>query len=77
MVFETTVKLGGDCVVLDFIFHSGHPWILEVSCGFIKAVYNPCEGFWDREMNWNPGDFNPQGWIVQTTLDNVTSVHAV
>ena len=65
MAFETAAKLGGDCVALDFVFdQDGQPWVLEVSYGFIKEVYDPCEGFWGRDLKWYPGSIAPQEWMV-------------
>jgi len=26
--------------------------------------YDDCKGFWDRELNWHEGKFNPYGWMV-------------
>ena len=66
MAFETAAKLGGDCVALDFVFdQERQPWVLEVSYGFIKEVYDPCEGHWDSNLDWHPGAFDPQGWMVE------------
>ena len=66
LAFMTAQKLGGDCVALDFVFDEvRQPWILEVSYGFIKEVYDPCTGFWDHDLNWHAGPFDPQGWMVE------------
>ena len=75
IAFETTDKLGGDCVALDFVFDpQSAPRVLEVSYGFIKEVYDPCTGFWDRDLNWHPGQIDPQGWMVQQVLANTDLV---
>lgn len=69
LAFEVADKLGGDCVALDFVFGDAmKPWILEVSFGFIKEGYDPCTGYWDRDLNWHPGEFDPQGWMVEQVL---------
>lgn len=69
LAFETATKLGGDCVALDFVFDQpGKPMILEVSYGFAAEGYDPCTGYWDRDLNWHPGPFDPQGWMVQRVL---------
>lgn len=69
MSFDTADKLGSDCVVLDFVFdEKNNPWILEVSYGFSKEGYDPCAGYWDRDLGWHPGKFDPQGWMVEQVL---------
>jgi len=30
--------------------------------------YDPCEGYWDKDLNWHEGAFNPYGWMVQLLL---------
>ena len=69
MAFKAAEKLGGASMALDFVFDSdGEPRILEVSYGFIKEVYDPCEGFWTRDMTWHIEEFDPQGWMVERLL---------
>lgn len=69
MAFDVAAKLGGECVALDFVFNSlDEPMILEVSYGFSKEGYDPCQGYWLRDMTWNEGSFDPQGWMVESLL---------
>lgn len=73
LAFRAAAKLGGSCVALDFVYdQERQPWILEVSYGFIKEVYDPCTGYWDRELNWYPGTFNPQGWMVEQVMKSLS-----
>ena len=68
--FEVAAKLGSDCVALDFVYdQKKRPRILEVSYGFSPAPYDACTGYWDRQMNWHPEEFDPQGWMVERVLD--------
>ena len=77
MSFQAADRLGGDCIALDFVFdHSGQPWIIEVSYGFSPDGYHACTGYWDRDMNWHPGAFNPQGWMVDLVTENFRTVFA-
>lgn len=72
LAFESAARLGGDCVALDFVFdETGQPWILEVSFGFAAEGYDPCTGYWDRSLNWHPGSFDPQGWMVGEVLSSL------
>jgi glutathione synthase/RimK-type ligase-like ATP-grasp enzyme len=69
IAFETTRKIGGQCLAYDFVFDAaGTPQIVEINYGYAKEVYFPCVGYWDDEMNWHPGSFNPQHWIIEEML---------
>lgn len=69
LAFETAEKLGGDCVALDFVFDaSGHPRFLEISFGFTPEGYDPCIGYWDKDINWTAGPFHPKVWMVEKVL---------
>jgi glutathione synthase/RimK-type ligase-like ATP-grasp enzyme len=71
--FELADKLKSQCLAVDYVYHNGSPLIVEVSYGFIKEVYYQCEGYWDRELNWHPGPFNAQGWMVEAVLKDMTA----
>lgn len=45
-------KLKNQCVAFDYVYSDGHPFVVEISYGFIKEVYDPCVGYWDKEMHW-------------------------
>jgi glutathione synthase/RimK-type ligase-like ATP-grasp enzyme len=70
--FDTASRLGGSCVALDFVYdQQGQPWILEVSYGFIKEVYDHCPGYWDTALNWHEDKFNPQAWMVDLVMERI------
>ena len=69
LAFDLADKLKCQSLALDFVYKDGRPMIVEVSFGYTCEVYEPCEGYWDREMNWHSGSFNPQHWMVETLLD--------
>lgn len=72
IAFETTEKIKAQCVAYDFVFdQSGNPLILEISYGFKIKVYDPCTGYWDKDMNWYPGNFIPQEWMVELMVKNL------
>ena len=58
-------KLKSQCAAFDFVYSEDSTYVLEVSYGFIKEVYDPCTGYWDKELNWYEGKFNPYGWMVE------------
>lgn len=74
--FELADKLKSQSLALDFVYSNGKPMIVEISFGFTSHVYEPCEGYWDREMNWHQGSFNPQHWMVETCLKSLEKTDA-
>ncbi len=71
LAFEIAAKLGGQSVALDFIYDNGVPKIVEVSYGFVQKVYDPCVGYWDKEMNWYEGFFDPCEWMVDLVVERL------
>ncbi|MDY0103772.1 MAG: hypothetical protein RBS07_12630 [Lentimicrobium sp.] len=71
IAFETSEKLKSQCIAYDFIFnHENSPLIVEISYGFSPAGYSNCPGYWDRNLLWHEGAFNPYGWMVEMILSN-------
>lgn len=69
MSFEYTKKLKGQCVAYDYVFDTdNNPKLVEISYGFANRVYDPCTGYWDEQLNWHEGSFNPYGWMVDLML---------
>ncbi|WP_298222759.1 hypothetical protein [Flavobacterium sp.] len=67
--FEYTHKLKAQCVAYDYVFDQDNtPRLVEISYGFANKVYDPCTGYWDEQMNWHEGPFNPYGWMVELML---------
>lgn len=67
--FEYTKKLKAQCVAYDYVFdEENNPKLVEISYGFANRVYDPCTGYWDEQLNWHPGTFNPYGWMVDLVL---------
>jgi glutathione synthase/RimK-type ligase-like ATP-grasp enzyme len=66
--FEIAKKLNSQCIGFDFVYKNGTPLIAEISFGFIKEVYYPCVGYWDRDLSWHEGTFNAQAWMVDNLI---------
>ena len=67
--FEYTHKLKAQCVAYDYVFDTeNNPKLVEISYGFANRVYDPCTGYWDEQMEWHEGTFNPYGWMVELML---------
>ncbi|MDR8390249.1 hypothetical protein NC796_03795 [Aliifodinibius sp. S!AR15-10] len=69
--FEVAEKVKSQCLAIDYVYKDGKPLITELSYGFIKEVYYSCKGYWDRNMNWHPGPFDSQGWMVESLLSEL------
>lgn len=67
--FEIHKKLNAQCIAYDFVWDANkNPLLIEISYGFANAGYNDCEGYWDEQMNWYEGKFNPYGWMVDLMI---------
>lgn len=69
--FEIADKLNSQCLALDYIYFDNKPLIVEISYGYVKEVYYPCVGYWDRSMNWHEGTFNSQAWMVESVIKSI------
>jgi glutathione synthase/RimK-type ligase-like ATP-grasp enzyme len=62
--FEIAEKLHAQCVAFDFVYKDKQPLIVEISYGFAPSGYDDCPGYWDRNIEWHDGKFNPYGWMI-------------
>lgn len=69
--FEMSAKLKTQCVALDFVYKDLKPLVVEISYGFSSAGYDPCTGYWDNEMCWHEGKFDPYGWMVEDLIRSI------
>ena len=63
--FILSLNLKSQCVAFDYVYQDKQPYLVEISFGFVKEVYDSCVGYWDKDMTWYPGAFNPYGWMVE------------
>jgi glutathione synthase/RimK-type ligase-like ATP-grasp enzyme len=63
--FDIASKVKTQCIAFDFVYRDGKPLLVEMSFGYRKEGYYACEGYWDSNLNWYPGSFNPYGWIIE------------
>ena len=66
--FIVAEKLKLQTAAFDFVISETGPLIVEVSYGF---GYDPQQfdfGYWDRNLNWHEGKFNPYGWMVDMVV---------
>jgi glutathione synthase/RimK-type ligase-like ATP-grasp enzyme len=69
IAFEVSDRLDAQCLAYDFVFKDGDPLVIEISYGFAITAYDPCPGYWDRNLNWHEGQFNPQNWMVDLMIE--------
>jgi glutathione synthase/RimK-type ligase-like ATP-grasp enzyme len=69
IAFDLSNRLHTQCLAYDFVIKENDtPLLLEISFGFTVSSYDSCEGYWDINMEWHPGKFNPCGWMVQMMI---------
>jgi hypothetical protein len=68
LAFEIYNKLGSQCSAMDFVHLNNEPKLVEISFGFAPKAYESCPGYWDQNLSWYEGDFDPYGWMVEEVL---------
>ena len=69
--FEIAEKLNTQCVAFDYVHDNGKPMLVEISYGFSPSGYDQCKGYWDRNLAWNEGNFNPYGWMIDNLISSI------
>jgi hypothetical protein len=65
MSFELNQKIKTQCIAIDYVFKNKQPLMVEISYGFSPGGYDSCEGYWDKNIIWHAGPFNPYGWMIE------------
>lgn len=69
LAFDLNQRLNAQCVAYDFVFdQKNKPRVVEINYGFWPGGYDNCPGYWDRNLNWHEGLFDPYGWMVEMQL---------
>lgn len=68
IAFESSKRLKAQCLAYDFLYFDGRPLIIEISYGFDMKGYDPCVGYWDSDIIWHEGKFNPYGWMIENLI---------
>lgn len=66
--FDLSEKLHSQCMTYDYVFQDGKALLVEISYGFVVKVYDDCVGYWNRDLSWNEGHFNPYEWMVEDII---------
>ena len=70
--FEIASILKMQSCAMDFVFGENKPLLVEISYGFAVHGYDRCSGYWDDDMTWHEGCFNPQEWMIE---DLISTLH--
>jgi len=74
--FDYTARLGAQCVAYDYVFDKyNDPRLIEINYGFSPPGYDNCTGYWDTELVWHPGSFNPYGWMVELVIKQIQGLN--
>lgn len=71
LCFGVNRRLRMQSCAMDFVFKEGKPFIVEISYGFSQSGYEKCPGYWDADMQFHEGKFNPQYWMVEDLIESV------
>jgi glutathione synthase/RimK-type ligase-like ATP-grasp enzyme len=70
VAFDVAHKLNLQSVAFDFILDKNEkPLIVEISYGFGVTGINNVPGYWDSNLIWHEGEFNPQEWMIKKILN--------
>lgn len=74
IAFEVNDSIRAQSIAYDFVFDKNdNPLIVEISYGFSVKSYDQCSGYWDRNLKWHKGSFNPQEWMISDLIKLVKS----
>jgi glutathione synthase/RimK-type ligase-like ATP-grasp enzyme len=69
MSFQLAEKLQSQSTAFDFVFdEKNRPLLVEISYGFLVEAYDSCVGYWDADLRFHEGAFNPQHWMVDSLM---------
>lgn len=66
--FTLAESLKSQCVAFDYVHKNDNPQVVEISYGFSPEGYDACQGYWDKDLNWHDGKFDPYGWMIEDLI---------
>src|SRR5690606_3397563 len=73
IAFQVNKKIKSQSIAFDFIFDKNtNPLIVEVSYGFSTPAYDSCEGYWTEDLQFHKERFNPQHWMVEHLIKELS-----
>ena len=68
--FEINDSLRMQSAAFDFIYDSnGFPKVVEVCFGFNVKFYDPCPGYWNKDILFIKTNFNPQHLMIKNFIN--------
>lgn len=72
IALNVSKKIDSQCIALDFVYdEKNSPLIIESSYGFSVKPYDNCEGYWDSNLEFFKGEFNPYGWMLESVFSEI------
>lgn len=69
VAFQISDAIGAQSLAYDFVYDENKtPKIVEICFGFSMKAYDKCEGFWDKNLQFHKGPFNPQEFMIKDFL---------
>lgn len=72
--FDVTRAIASQCCALDFVFSEKGWRLVEISYAFSLAGYADCPGHWDPKLQWHPGAFCPESFVLEDVLSRLSSI---
>ncbi len=69
--FEFAKKLELQNGAFDFVMDGEQPLITEISYGFGYTEEQFLHGYWDEDLRFHPGPFDPYGWMVEGIIERI------
>ena len=73
IAFNVSKKLKLQSAAFDFVLFNDEPLIVEMCYGFGYHEDQFKLGYWDEELNFYPGPFDPYGWMVEGVIKELNS----
>jgi glutathione synthase/RimK-type ligase-like ATP-grasp enzyme len=72
VAFDVNRSIESQCIAFDFVKDKqNNPYIVEISYGYAADLYKPCEGYWTQDLQFYPGHFDPQAWMVDHIVKEI------
>ena len=55
-------------LAFDYLQKGSEYTLIEISYGFIKNLYENCEGYWTEDLKWHNEDVKPELFIIEMLL---------
>ncbi len=73
ITFDVASRLRLQTIGIDFVMSNHDPLIVEISYGFGYPAGQFTAGYWDKDLSYHPGSFDPFGWMVDGIIKEFNS----